>query len=588
MIFAVQLSAQTPPQISPEVAAQLIMNPQLPVDNSQLGNVSVTAEFDAPAVAPGAKTFYRVTINATQNTIRWPDEISLPAELRLVHAARGQLAQADGTPFHPVTQFIYEVTPTITGRFVVKNFMVLVGSQTVEIPAATLDVSEANTNSALERKLTLEISETNLFFGQPFRVRVIAPPSLGNQLEALRDVQFDGRGFLTDKLATRQLIEAVPRAGKLAAAFVYETIATPLAIGAQSFSAQAFTVPPFSAGPLVITAASGPISLSGMSSAKPMFLVSDAIDLNARPLPEANRLAGFTGAIGKFLTDKPQLSTNRIHVGEPLHLKFGFHGEGNLTRFVAPEMPRSRDWQIIVDRLPNTGVTLIPQTDEVTNTPAIPFCAFDPAQKKYYDLTIPALPVEVVGNGLPVKVSVENNEQNVALEKLSELALTPGKMFGCLKPLQTRVISWFLALLPVLGFLALWRWDEARRFWEAHPDLARRRKSKRDLRKEKKKLQAAWMANDVEKFVSHAVMVLRIAAAPHFPANERALVCAEILAQLSVVQQNGRAGETVRKIFAIMDTQFGRIETTTKLSARDVLALKPEVESVLQILEAKL
>ena len=60
--------------------------------------------------------------------------------------------------------------------------------------------------------------------------------------------------------------------------------------------------------------------------------------------------------------------------------------------------PRSRDWQIIADHPPATGFTLIPLTDEARETPAIPFSYFDPATAKYVDLTIPPLPVTVVGD----------------------------------------------------------------------------------------------------------------------------------------------------------------------------------------------
>ena len=99
----VLLRAQPSPQISAEAAAQMIMRPQPAVDNSQLENISAQAEFDPPAVRPGKKTLYRVSINATENSILWPDEIPLPPELRPGPAVRGQLTQPDGVPFHPLT-----------------------------------------------------------------------------------------------------------------------------------------------------------------------------------------------------------------------------------------------------------------------------------------------------------------------------------------------------------------------------------------------------------------------------------------------------------------------------------------------------
>jgi len=584
-VFTLPLPAQVPPQVSPEAAAQMIMRPQTPVDNSQPANLVATAEFDPPAVRPGEKTTYRVTINATQNSIRWPDEISLPAGLRLGPSARGQLTQPDGTPFRPLTEFIYEVTPNEAGRMTITNVSVPVGSQAVEIPAATLDVSATNAISPPARKISLEVSATNLLFGQPFRVRVIFPATLGNQLEALRDVQFNGGSFLTDKLAVRQAIEPVVQGDQLVPAFTYETIATPLAAGLQTMSAQGFTVPPFSAGPLTITARTGPIMLGGAPSGRPMFLVSDAVQLNVRPLPEKSALAGFTGALGKFLADQPQLSTNRLRVGESLHLKYGFHGEGDLTRWVPPATPRSRDWQIIADPPPATGFTLIPQTDEATNTPAIPFSAFDPELASYVNLTIPPLSVTVLGDGLPVQLPVLDDEGKAAAPlKLSDLEPTPGKTVVSLRPLQLR--GWFVIvqLLPVMGFIALWQWDRRRRFLEAHPEIVRRRQARSALRREIRCLQKAAAAGDAAAFVAHAAQAMRVAVAPHFPANPRALVCGDVLAQLADAERNGCMGETARTIFAAADARFA----PDKNAKGDLLTLESAVEAVLQKLEEKL
>jgi hypothetical protein len=279
------------------------------------------------------------------------------------------------------------------------------------------------------------------------------------------------------------------------------------------------------------------------------------------------------------------LSTNRLRVGEPVQLQVVFHGEGDLTRLVPPLPPRSRDWQIIADKPPATGFTLIPLTDEVRATPAIPFSYFNPATGKFADLTIPALPVTVSGESLPVQLPAPDDEtQSAAPLKLSGLAETPGKTVSSLKPLQLQ--AWFVCvqLVPVIGFIALWQWDRRRRFWEAHPEMVRRRLALRALRQEKRRLQNAAAAGDAPAFVQHAADAIRIAVAPHYPANPQALVCGDVLAQLNKTEANGQIGETVRKIFAAADARFALTEQTRV----DLLAQKSGVETVLQKLEEKL
>ena len=573
------LRAQMPPQISPNVAAQIVMVPQPKADTSPLENISATAEFDPPILRPGEKTFYRVAVGATENSIEWPDEIVAPPALHFGTAARGQLLQPDGVRFQPLTEFIYEITGATAGRFTVSNFVVSVAGRSVKIPAASIDVETAALTQPA-RELSLEVSATNLFFGQPFRVRVILPATPENQVEALRDVQFNGGGFLTDKLATHQSVEVVNRDGQLKPAAIYETVATPLAAGTLALSAQAFTAAVMSVPISIhaqITIASAPV--------KNVLLLSEPLKLNVRPLPTENEPPSFTGAMGKFSYDPPQLSTNRLRVGEPAHLKIIFHGEDDLTRFAPPAPPRTRDWQIIADNPPATGFTLIPLTDETHATPAIPYSYFDPLAEKYIDLTIPALPVTVVGEGLPVQLPVFDEENKSAVQlKLTGHAPTPGKTVASLKPLQLRGRFVALQFLPVIGFLALWRWDCRRRFFAAHPEIVRRRKAKRDLRREKIKLQNAFVAGDAEKVARHAADAMKIAVAPNYPANPQALVCADVLAQIDATEQNGRARETVREIFMAADTQFSLAPQTQA----DLLKLKSEIEAVLLKLEEKL
>jgi len=571
--------AQMAVRIPPNVAAQLMV-PQPAVDNSQPENISATAEFDPPCVRPGGKAFYRVTITATENSIAWPDKIPAPPELRFGARAHGQLMQPDGTPFHPVSGFVCEITATNAGHFVVSNLVIWVGGRSLEIPAASLDAaSQAAASPA--RKLSLEVSDTNLFIGQPFRVRVILPATSGKRLETLREVQFNGDPVLTDRMATRRSVEAVNHDGQLTPAFIYETVATPLVAGTLNISAQGFTAGGEFGGPMVISV---PVTIPS-GPPKNVLLVSDAVSLNVRPLPTEAELPGYTGAIGKFFSDPPRLATNRIHLGEPVSLNTTFHGKGDLTRFVPPALPASRDWQIIADDPPDNGFTLIPITDEVQETPAIPFSYFDPATAKYVDLSIPPLPVTVVGERLPEQLPPADDEAgNTEPLKLTGLAATPGKAVATLTPLQLR--GWFVGgqLVPVLGFLVLWQWDRRRRFLEAHPEIGRRRQAIRALRREKIKMKIAIESGSSTAFVIHAAEAMRIAVAPMYPANPVALVGGDVLTQLDQAARNGRAGETVKKIFAAADEQFS-IGPKTQA---DLLALAADVETVLQQLEEKL
>lgn len=573
------LRAQTPPRVPPG-ALQRLQVPQPPVNVS--APVTATASFDPPTARVGAKVFYRVAVNATEPSVRWPAHIPAPAELKINATAHGQVLELQGREFRPATTFLYELVPGATGRLTISNFVVDVYGRPVDIPAAHLEVVPANSPPRPRpRQLALVVSPTNVYVGQPFRVRVMLTASLPNQIEALREVQLNGDGIMADKTAVRQSVEVVHYGGRPRPAFVFQTTATPIATGPLKLSAQGFTAGREFSGPITI---SGHVTIPG-GPPNYVLLISDPVTINVRPLPAQGELPGFTGSIGKFTASQPRLSANRLRVGQPVNLMTAFHGEGDLTRFVPPEAPLSRDWQIIPDNPPGSGFTLIPLTDETRATPAIPFSAFDPASGKYVDLTIPSLPVTVTGESLPVQMTAfDQAGQESVLLKLSGLAPTPGKTAPSLKPPQLR--GWLVGaqFVPVLGFLALWQWDRRRRFLEGHPEIVRRRQARRALRREKRRLQNAAAAGNAVAFVRHAADAMKIACAPHFPAHPRALVCGDVLTQLDAADRNNGAGETVRKIFAAADAQFA----VSPQTQAGWLALRSDADTVLLKLEEKL
>ncbi len=569
--------AQVPQQLPPGGLIQLqTVQPTVDVSSP----VTATAGFEPPMVRPGEKTFYRVTVDAAEAAIQWPEEIPAPPALQFGPNSHGQMTQFLGNKFRSLTTFIYEVRATAAGHFSVSNFTVNVSGEPLTIPAASVDVVATNPNPQPARQLVLETTATNVFLGQPFRVRVLLPAGPANEIEALREIQLNGGNLMTDKTTFRQSVEVITINGQAKPAFICDMTVTPIVAGTLNVSAQGYTCGREFSGPISIR---GQVSIPG-GPTKYVFLVSDPTEIKVRPLPAEGELSGFTGAMGKFFREPPLLSTNRLRVGEPVHLKIGFRGENDLARLVPPALPRSRDWQIIADKPPAMGFTLIPQTDEVHETPTIPFSYFDPATGKYVDATIPPLPVTVAGEGLPTQVApIADESPSAAPLRLTGFAPSPGSAVAGLKPLQLR--GWFvgLQLLPLFGFVALWRWDQRRRFLEAHPEIVRRTQARRALRRQKQKMLKAAEAGDAAAFIQHVADAMKIAVAPHYPANPQALVCGDVLAQLDAAASS-RVAETIVKIFSKADRRFSVQPETPS----DLPGLQAEVATALLKLEEKL
>lgn len=586
---------------------------------------TATAAFDPPVVRPGELSFLRVVFNALEESIEWPTNLVAPPQLEVRPGAHGQLLQMAGASLEPRTAFNYRVRASSLGTFTVPEFVVHVAGKPVTVPSARLEVVSAPPASvAPAEQLTLELPVTNLFVGQPITARILLPGLPAGMVQGLGQPQLSGQGILVDLGGVRQRYEMAQRGGATVATFVYETTLTPVMTGKLTVFAQGFTGGSRFSGPVVVT---GPATIPG-GPPRYSLLESEPVELNVRPLPSEGQLPGFTGAIGSFNVGPPKLATNVLRVGDPVKLTVTItnRGDGPLARLVAPPPPQAQAWQVFaasdfappqplappqpIFRLGPDGrpvlintaqpgalqgvvtftYTLIPLTEAARATPPIPFSCFDPKAGAYADLTIPSVPVTVKPGSMAgdfaslLQAGSAGGEPEKELV-LSGLAASRGRTASSLVPPQQQ--WWFplVQLVPAVAFFGLWNWDRRRRYLEAHPDIILRRRARRALHRQWRALQRAARVADAPRFAAAAVNAMRVACAPHYPAEPRALVGGDVLPLLPETERSGRAGEVVRRFFAITDAaRFG----TATPNAAELLPLKPDLERVLQELEQKL
>ena len=563
--------------------------PQLATDHP----VNPSASFDPPVIAVGAKAIYRVTLHTLDEAItRWPDTMPVPPQLALVRGAQGMMFTMGAGKMQPLTVVNFQVTATAPGNYVLPAYTIEIYGQPVTIPEARLQVVAGNPGVPPLHELVMVPEATNVYVGQSVHMRVLSPAGENRQVQMLSQVQLNGDGFITGKGDVRQQISQVslPDGGQRMA-FIYDTTLTPFAQGQLKISAQAFTSGNQFGGQMVIQ---GGVTIPG---GPPQYdlLEAEPVTLNVQPLPVEGRLPGFIGAIGSFMRDTPQLSATTVQAGNPVKLSVTFRGGANIAHLAMPPAPETPAWQGFAESSPVIAgnsitftYTLIPQTGQTTVTPEIPFSYFDPDVGQYEDLSIPAMPIKV----LPGVTAGTNDQPAPAAEsapekvrKLSALALTPGAAASSLVPLQQR--GWFLLveLGPVLVLLALWLESRRRQFWEQHPDLRRRREARRALQRERRTLQQAAQAGDARAFAGSGIQAIRLACAPHFPAEPRALVCGDVLQLLPETERNGDPGRVVRQLFQATDAQE---YSGASGQVAALLALQPQLDRLLTELEARI
>jgi hypothetical protein len=272
-----------------------------------------------------------------------------------------------------------------------------------------------------------------------------------------------------------------------------------------------------------------------------------------------------------------------------------------LARLIPPAPPKVEGWKVYAGK-PDPGpaqlieargfitfrFTLVPTTEKTKATPAIPFCYFDPAAERYVALDLPALPIAVKPSAVPVNLAdlAEATAPATGAEaepKLSAVVTTRGKVMGSLQPWQRR--AWFplVQLAPALLFAGLWWWDRRRRYLAAHPEIVLRCRARRALRREWSAMRRAASVGDTPRFAASAVSAFRIACAPHYPAEPRALVSTDILPLLP--QAGATVHESVRAVFAATNAERF---AASPVSASNVLALRADLERALTQLEEQL
>ena len=77
---------------------------------------------------------------------------------------------------------------------------------------------------------------------------------------------------------------------------------------------------------------------------KDVTLKSEDQEIEVRPLPTEGRPAGFTGAVGKFKLERPEIPTN-WKTGEPQQIGVQITGSGNFSLANSPELVPANGWK---------------------------------------------------------------------------------------------------------------------------------------------------------------------------------------------------------------------------------------------------
>lgn len=140
-------------------------------------------------------------------------------------------------------------------------------------------------------------------------------------------------------------------------------------------------------------------------------VVSNAIQLNVKPLPETNKPTDFNGAVGDFkITLQP--SKTQVKAGEALQLQATITGTGNLHLFPIPKPTFPKEFEVFEPehkdnfKTAANGIsgniqdtyTIVPQEKGEYVIPAMTFSYFDVQTNSYKTITSAPYTISVLDN----------------------------------------------------------------------------------------------------------------------------------------------------------------------------------------------
>lgn len=171
---------------------------------------------------------------------------------------------------------------------------------------------------------------------------------------------------------------------------------------------------------------------------------SNAVAVNVKTLPEANKPVSFSGAVGKFQMNA-SLSKKEAKTGEAITYSVKITGTGNLKTFELPKPNFSEEFEAYdpktkEDIKGNSGYKqadylVIPREPGEYKMEPLQFTYFDPSAQKYITLNSPDFSVTVSGDAIST-ATVENNPSTPTPAKIEALGndIRYIKTSGELKP----------------------------------------------------------------------------------------------------------------------------------------------------------
>jgi hypothetical protein len=348
-------------------------------------------------------------------------------------------------------------------------------------------------NSGSEVAFLKFVSPKNKFF--------VGEPVVGQLDLYLRDdVQnfgnFQLTGTPTDGFSSGKITELQSQRRRVQVGNRVYTI-IPLAVPLTAVRTGPLTLGPFTASAVVVLPSrnQGGDSFFGQffnhGEQKQVTLATEPVNVESVPLPEQNKPANFTGAVGDFTMTATAGPTN-VTAGDPITVRVQINGRGALDAVTLPPQDAWRDFKTYPpttkletsDQFGFQGTKtfeqiISPQNSDVHELPPLSFSFFNPDDGQYHMLTQAAVPLVVKAAGaspMPaIAVNKNSGPENQTPQDILPIKQNLGVPATGSSPLVAQPAFLAAQAVPVLAFLAAFIWRKRADSLANNPRLRRQR-----------------------------------------------------------------------------------------------------------------
>lgn len=200
-----------------------------------------------------------------------------------------------------------------------------------------------------------------------------------------------------------------------------------------------------------------------------VHLKSTPVKITVTPLPEKDKPADFSGAVGNF-SISGNISKQNFTTDDAVTYTIKITGSGNLKLIEAPKLnlPNGLDTYdpVIVDTITGRSTTIsgskiitytiTPHTPGDYTIPSVPFSYYNPQSGNYVSTTTVPLKIHV-SQGKHYTPS--NNSTSIALKDIHDITTQPLKKLSYnSKPLLLSPVYWSMYALPFFAFIGIIVW----------------------------------------------------------------------------------------------------------------------------------